>query len=366
MDHSEGSSVMPVPPVVHARGSHHDLGQQIGEAMRSQVRHGIENVRSYFDSHAASLHLSWSQAILQAMQYMHHTLGTYPQYIDEIMGIAEGANVSYADLVVVNTFECLVFDALHLEKCTSIAASRQATYSGGVLVGHNEDWLTMDEPDIYILDCHPINEPAFLAISYGGLLPNIGFNAAGIAQSCNSVNPVDVKYGIPRIIVSRAILATSTLQEAIRLSHVPMRAAGYNHLLAHQDGRIYNVEVSATRFEVIRGSNNKLVHTNHYLTPRMQEIEKEREQLIRSNKRFSRALSLLEETELHTPDSFFAILSDHENYPDSICNHAMHHPLAPDPMKTIFSVVMDLSALKMFVKWGNPCSSQVISLSLNS
>lgn len=357
---------MRVPPIVFARGSHHAIGQQIGEAMRSQVRHGIENVRSYLDAHSARLNLSWSQAIPLAMQYMHHTAATYPQYIDEIMGIAEGANVTYPDLVVVNTFECLVFDALHIEKCTSIAASKQETLNGGVLVGHNEDWLSVDEQDVYILDCHPLDEPAFLAISYGSLLPNIGFNSAGIAQCCNSVNPLDVKFGIPRIILSRAILAASTLQEAIRLSHVPMRAAGYNHLLAHQEGRIYNVEVSATRFEVIPGTNNILAHTNHYLTARMQEIEKEREQLIRSNKRYDRALSLLEETGRHTPDSFFAILSDHTNYPDSICNHAMHHPLVSDPMKTIFSVVMDLAAMKMSVKWGNPCSSQGCTIELTS
>ncbi|HBY94706.1 MAG TPA: hypothetical protein DEP84_12225, partial [Chloroflexi bacterium] len=36
-------------------------------------------------------------------------------------------------------------------------------------------------------------------MTYGGLLPNIGFNAAGIAQCCDSIHPSDRRIGIPRV-----------------------------------------------------------------------------------------------------------------------------------------------------------------------
>ena len=44
-------------------------------------------------------------------------------------------------------------------------------------------------------------------MTYGGLLPNVGFNAYGIAQLIDSVYPNDSRIGIPRLVVSRAVLA---------------------------------------------------------------------------------------------------------------------------------------------------------------
>lgn len=87
--------------------------------------------------------------------------------------------------------------------------------------------------------------------NYGGLLPNVGINAYGIGQFINSVYPNDSHIGIPRVIVSRAVLAAKTPGEAIRSTLVPHRAAGYNHLIVHESGEIYSVEVSARRFAIL-------------------------------------------------------------------------------------------------------------------
>ena len=86
----------------------------------------------------------------------------------------------------------------------------------------------------------PDDEPPWLAMTYGGLLPNIGFNAEGIAQCCDTVYPNDTRIGIPRVIVSRAVLAARNLSGAIRSALVPKRAAGYNHLLVHEIGELYS------------------------------------------------------------------------------------------------------------------------------
>ncbi len=41
----------------------------------------------------------------------------------------------------------------------------------------------------YVILAKPNDEPPFLAMTYGGLLPNVGFNAYGIAQLIDSVYP---------------------------------------------------------------------------------------------------------------------------------------------------------------------------------
>ena len=130
-------------------------------------------------------------------------------------------------------------------------------------------------------------------MTYGGLLPNIGFNAYGIAQMCDSVYPNDSRIGTPRVVVSRAVLASKTPEEAIRHALSPQRAAGYNHVLVHESGELYSVEVSARKFAIIYGKDGYIVHTNHYNAPVMQQVEREPEDLVSSRVRYYRALRLV-------------------------------------------------------------------------
>jgi isopenicillin-N N-acyltransferase-like protein len=260
-------------------------------------------------------------------------------------------------VVVLNAMEAVTMDALHLTKCTSIAVNEERTSDGHVLVAHNEDWLPYEEPDTYVLHVTPEEEPAFLAMTYGGLLPNIGFNAAGIAQCCDSVYPNDSRIGLPRVFVSRAVLAARNPADAIRCVLVPHRAAGYNHLLAHESGELYNVEVSSRHFGLLYAEEGYLVHTNHYLHPQMRAIENEPDELVGTRVRYFRALRLLKQTRLHTIKSLQAIQQDHVSWPNSICNHAVEGDILLDREKTINALVMDLTSGVMYLAWGNPCEN---------
>jgi isopenicillin-N N-acyltransferase-like protein len=346
------------PPLIRVRGSHRAIGRQIGETCSDQVRQSIVKACNLIDSIYEYILLDWDGAKIQARKYVPFVQERLPQYVEELLGIAEGAQVDFDDLAVLNVMEAVTMDALHLTKCTSIAVNDDVTADGHVLIAHNEDWLPEDEADVYIVHAMPEDEPAFLAMTYGGLLPNIGFNAAGIAQCCDSVYPNDSRIGIPRVFASRAVLSARTPSEAIRHMLVPHRAAGYNHLLAHESGEIYNVEVSARRFAIQYAEDGYLVHTNHYLDPRMQAIENEPDELIATRVRYFRALRLLKSTPLHTIKSLQSIQRDHINYPNSICNHAVADLRPLDREKTINALVMDLTARTMHLAWGNPCENQ--------
>jgi len=344
-------------PIIHVKGNHREMGRQMGEAIRPLVQHSIENARKLMESTYDTLQLTWEGALTQARKYVPFAQERYPQYVEELSGIAEGANVNFTELAVVNGLEAVTTDALHLTKCTSLAVNELHTVDGHVIVAHNEDWLPDDEPDVFIVHAEPEDEPAFIAMSYGGLLPNVGFNAAGIAQCCDTVYPSDTRIGIPRVIVSRAVLAAETLGKAFTSAMVPLRAAGYNHLIAHKSGELYNVEVSARNFEVIYGDDGYIAHSNHYLSPKMQEIESDSDERLHSRVRYFRALRLLKQNPPHTVESIKNILQDHVNYPDSICNHST---IITDPLeyeKTIVSLIMDLTDQKMYVAWGNPCKN---------
>src|SRR5512138_2576678 len=277
------------PPLVEVSGTHHEMGCQIGEARCEQVRHSIENAHVLIDQTYSSLELTWEGAKIQSRKYLPFAEERYQQYIDEMKGIAAGARVTFDDVMVLNAMEAVTMDALHLTRCTSFAVNEVRTADGHVLLAHNEDWLPEDEGDVYVVSAKPRDEPPFLAMTYGGLLPNVGFNAYGIAQLIDSVYPNDSRIGIPRLVVSRAVLGSKRISGAIGRALVPHRAAGYNHLIAHESGEMYSIEVSARRFEILHGTDGYMVHTNHYLSPHMREVESDPEELISSRVRYFRA-----------------------------------------------------------------------------
>jgi isopenicillin-N N-acyltransferase-like protein len=352
-------------PLIHIYGSHKQMGCQIGEACRQQVQHSIENARVLLAEAYDQLQLTWEGATIQARKYLPFAEERYPQFIEELQGIAEGAGVSFDDVAIINAMEAVTIDALHLVKCTSMAVNQERTANGHVLISHNEDWLPEDEDDVFMIHARPSNGPPFLAMTYGALLPNIGINAYGIAQCCDSVYPSDSRIGIPRVIVSRAVLAARTPGEAIGHTLIRHRAAGYNHLIAHESGEMYNVEVSARRFALLPSQEGILAHANHYLDPQMQAIETDPDELISTRVRYLRALRLLRMTPMHTILSLQAIQRDHVNHPDSICNHINQAENPLDREKTVTALLIDLTSRQIHATWGNPCENSYFTYQLD-
>jgi isopenicillin-N N-acyltransferase like protein len=354
------------PPLVEVSGTHHEIGQQIGEACREQIQHSVVNAHAQIEQSYDTLELTWDGAKIQSRKYLPFAEERYTQYVDELRGIAEGANVSFDDLMVVNAMEAVTMDALHLTRCTSFAVNETRTADGHVLAAHSEDWVPEDENDVYIISARPKDEPPFLAMIYGGLLPNVGFNAYGIAQLIDSVYPNDSRIGIPRLVVARAVLASRRISGALGRTLISHRAAGYNHLIVHESGEMYSVEVSSRRFEILHGTDGYIVDTNHYLAQTMKEIEKDPEELISSRVRYFRANRLLRENSAHNIKTLQAIQKDHVNLPNSICNHNI---VGIDPMdreSTITALVIDLTAREMHIAWGNPCQNAYHTYHLNA
>ena len=351
--------------MIRISGSHTEMGQQIGEARQPQIRRALDNCQQTFKLSADSLKLTWDQAIAQAARYTPFAQEHTPQYYDELKGIALGAGVDLAELMVLNCMEGVTEDILHMG-CTSFALSSEHTTNGHVLVAHNEDWLPDDEENLCLIHAAPDDAPAFLAIAYGGQLPNVGFNAAGIAQCCDSVHTHDVRVGVPRVFVSRGVLASRNLYDAIRTALMPEREAGYHHVIADKSGELYALETSANHFATIYGMDGRVVHTNNYLTKRMKPFEHNSHELIGSRVRVNRATRLLRKDAPHSIESFKRILSDHVNHPYSICSHAVHPESPIDRQKTIASLIMDLTALEMHVCWGSPCEGTYHTYTLNN
>src|SRR5688572_7026016 len=115
--------------MVRVKGTHRQMGQQIGEAAALHINRMIQIYKAAFIEAYDELELTWEDGILQASKYYPFAQEYTPQYVDELEGIAEGAQVDIDDLMVVNCAEAILSDKLVLG-CTSIAVSAERTKNG--------------------------------------------------------------------------------------------------------------------------------------------------------------------------------------------------------------------------------------------
>ena len=69
-------------PFLKVKGSHREIGRQIGEACARQVRHCVENAHQMIADSYPYLALDWHGAAIQSRKYIPFAQERYPQYVD--------------------------------------------------------------------------------------------------------------------------------------------------------------------------------------------------------------------------------------------------------------------------------------------
>lgn len=336
-------------PVIEIRGSHRQVGQQIGELNRPRAQALRDDLRNSLPGG-----VSLEQMLDKGRLCLAHTRNVYPQYVDEISGIAEAMGVSVDELFLSFCEELWEPPTWRFQErgCTDMAARGPATADGSALLAHTNDLGPEAEAKLVILRIQAGDEPEFLGISAGGLGFSAGFNAAGIGLTGNEVSSNDVRPGVPRLLMVRAILAARRLEEAMDVCLLPQRASNYNNILGDPSGEIYSMEGSATDCEPIYIADNILAHANHYVSAPMRNFEADRNLIAGSVIRYNRCRRLLQDNYgLLTPELFKTLLADHVNYPASVCKHG-------STTVTAFGLIINLTERRAWIGRGRPCETQ--------
>ena len=349
---------MSVPlPIVQAKGTYREIGRQIGEAARAQIRRSVAYYETNIEWLAAMSFAEAERASLALLPFAEHDL---PQHVEELQGLAEGSGVPFAKLLVLNCGEEILCSPRPGDgHCTCMAV----TVAGRTVVGHNEDWVEDDIENMVLLDLTVPDGARILALTGAAYLPMCGVNSHGLAFYGNTLYARDEHDGVPNGFKHRWLLESATREEADARARLRGRARGSNHLNAQAGGHIWNVEVSAERAAVIE-ADEWLVHTNHYTCAELLDVE--RSDSPGTRLRLARAQALAA-AGLERGDDPFAlvcdVLRDHANAPTSICAH----PVGDDPedSPTTGSIVIELEERRLHVCAGRPCENAYQTVSFD-
>ncbi|MFH1636479.1 MAG: C45 family peptidase [Chloroflexota bacterium] len=341
-------------PLIEVRGSHREVGRQIGQKCQTQIRAMLADLREGLPDG-----VTWPEMLQQSKRYLEYSRDIYPQYVAELEGTAEGAEAPF-DEIFLSMCEELWEPAAWQRGCTDMAARGRATLDGSTLIAHTNDLLPESEANLVILKIQAGDEPEILGVSSGGVGISAGFNAAKISLTGNQLDNNDIRPGVPRLLVVRAILAARHLSEAMDHCLLPQRASSYNNVIADASGEVYCMEGSATDCEPIYIEDDILAHANHYLSPAMRRFEADRNSISNSVLRYNRATRLLRENYGQlTPELFQKLLADHAGYPTSICKHGLE-------TVTVFSIIIQLEKLRAWIGRGRACETEYVEYQIGA
>ena len=143
-----------VMPAIFAHGNHFSVGQQVGYFTRENIKFRLKHAEAIQDV------IQWVESTTegyQAYQAMLNTANnTFPEYVDELQGMAYGSGISFQTLFVLNVrselgvFMKNVSNFEKIEHCSDYLLHTEY----GIVIGHNEDGGWEDRDNSILLTIH--------------------------------------------------------------------------------------------------------------------------------------------------------------------------------------------------------------------
>ncbi|RDK03389.1 C45 family autoproteolytic acyltransferase/hydolase [Paraburkholderia lacunae] len=187
----------------------------------------------------------------------------FPALLAELEGMAAGLDCSADDIFLWNCRGELIHNAP--DGCTTLAGAAGGTR----FIAHNEDGDPYLRERCCLVQVQPAGKPGFVSFYYPGSLPGHTFaaNRAGLVQAINNLRIRMPAAGVPRMILARAVLDATSLDEALQTLRSAPAASGFHHTLGCAgDARLVSVEATVQRCSV-QIVANLAGHANHLIHP---------------------------------------------------------------------------------------------------
>jgi isopenicillin-N N-acyltransferase-like protein len=328
-----------------------ERGRAHGETFRREI-HEIASIRTELAIAQGRLP---NEASVLAIAALHlPVLAAFDEALsEELIGIAEGADLDPARIVVVNHYTDLKDlgpEALEAregdEDCSAIAAKAQHA-----LLGQTWDMHGSAAPYVAMIHVPEFEaRPEAWMLSIVGCLGMTGMNASGVGVCINNLKSHDARVGVVWPALVRRMLAEREAEAALHVLMTAPMSSGHHYLIASAE-RAYGVETSGRLKEIVWQSEwsdgDRYVHTNHCLGSSIEKVS----WVSPTSTTRERYEHLVESAPIEDARDLWARLGSHDGYPRSVCTHLATEK-DPHGMLTCGAILMDLSERRLWAAAG--------------
>ncbi|WP_417382326.1 C45 family autoproteolytic acyltransferase/hydolase [Gimesia sp.] len=232
--------------VLHLKGTHYEMGYQQGVLLKEDVRKNMYNLlNEKGDTTLIDLgpvKLKPRQAIETVVQIQKPY--TPQKYVDEMRGLAAGAEIAYEDVRATNfipeMFHCSGFSIAN-------SATKDGTLYHGRVLDYACDWGLQDHAVLVVAE--PKGGIPFVNVSYAGFIGSVtGMNMESVSIGEMGGRGLGHWSGVPMAFLVREVLETAKdLDEAIAVFRDNYRTCEYYYVIA--DGKTNRSVGMATSWE---------------------------------------------------------------------------------------------------------------------
>lgn len=251
-------------PVLYTKGTHYEVGFDIGRTFGTLIHSFVNSFESLNDEYVPAYETPAGKKIYDdTLANLNHN---FPQYIKELEGIADGSKVPFFKLFLLHIDDVMTMavkkDTIKEPTgCTSVSVNLKDKQ----LIGHTEDALNETVNHYYFVSAHIIEdkpygrynvkEERFTSLCYAGHLPGytMNYNHHGLVFSINTISAKDLIPGnTPRHFITRALLATKNFDEAMVVlkdaGHGTANACSINmRFIKENNDLLRNIEIGPNR-----------------------------------------------------------------------------------------------------------------------
>ncbi len=324
---------------LHIKGRGYKIGMAIGEKQKKEIKYLLEKL------------IVPQKLLKRAESALPRHEKFFPDFIAELKGIADGAKVDFSRLFAFNCFEDHCRFRNHEEKCTTIFWKNNENK----FIGHNEEEFAADYGKLILVKANLDKKNSFLTLNYPGLLcgDTISINSHGIIHAIDTIYPKkEYENGFARDFIGRALLESSSIENSRKIISNFPNFGGLNIMIySKKEKRGISIETYCRKI-VETNLKKSYIHAVHYISPLLKDIPQESIPIsIFKIKRVKELINILKESSFKNIKN---ILSDHLEFPMSICRHPVKKGNL-ESAATLASVIINLKDFSYYVSNGNPC-----------
>lgn len=348
-------------------GTRYDIGFQVGTELRDVIPRVIDQIFDYelalcerwTSGHEtpAIPDLTRDEVLRKTWEFLPLFEQYCPPMLLELRGIAKGADISFEEALLLQIRGEVVYSVAGA--CTAFVFSRDVTRNGEIIIGQNWDY-PIDPGLMVVLHLCPDDSPDQLMMTFAGLTSYMGINGAGVGSFANALPWRWCGVGIPHYPFKWRVLRQRDLAGIREVCEQTKTVQPGNYVFCDGRGNIADVELTPEGCAWLDDDDGFFVHTNHFLAEPFASRSELSPFLSDSIPRYHRFRELVTSHVGQIEVSLLqGILSDHSNYPVSICRHEEFPGL-----RTSASLIAEPEQGLLHVCAGNPCESEYVTYSL--